>query len=1406
MSRMVVGEAAIGDLVQATGEGDEGSSVQVLVHRLESLSDAVEKSLPMHGGIVSPDAQIVPLKSFIHNLAPLVWDRGWQSYDMLIDSELRRRAVNLITHAKDWVLALCGINQLRELGDDLSSLSKHLANSKKRAIGLVPTFALLEEMSAATTETTQRLRELERAADQQARELQDDPAPQTGWDSEGATEAVQELIAAHSPAATEATDKEALRKWLQDLLQDEMPGAELKPYGSSASGLGLRAADLDLCLVMAHEDVQHDTDTNQETSEPESGHAREAQLVQRMADIVSSRAAQLDSLHEHIAVEVRASARVPILTLTVTGLPFFSAEQAAARRRQPFAGEDATASFDCDICVGHMLPQKNTALLRTYCDIDPRAKQLILAVKIWAKAAGVADSVNGTLASYSWSLLCVFFLQRCEPPVLPLLQSDELIGERWISTEHGCNTSFCGDAEEARAALSVHNSSNVGELLLGFFSFFGSLNFEKVVVSTRRGQLRPRKEEQRKTKWRMCIEDPFELEHDLGNVISCSTAQVEISKALREAAAALRRDEPRSALQPAKPCAVVRSCHNCCQVGHATRDCPHAHWPLQMLCFSCGQPGHKYTHCPEVEKGLKRTTSQIAKLNGMKPFPHDWNPQDEMQALPIPDVFDDEDEYFDTMYHNIKAEVSLMVRYAEPTDVVAEVCPMHGKHYVLRFPPSPDAENSWFNHLLRNDKGDFFVVRDEKPEEVVEYGGQPSMRLVMLAEMDFYPTGTLLGFRDYGFLGDLIGSYNAVSHLQEMHSEGEYVSELLPTILSAGRDVAPGEFAPNDGVVRGNTLQHEALATKLCNNMTVIQGPPGTGKTFLISKMLQCKIMAGTSALVTSVSNQAIDNLCEVLVRSCPDVRFCVLGNLRNFRSSGRDHLFRHSLEVQVAVELCGDELAELPLDQLLVFILSVGIDGMHTLGEDEDEQNSYNLRPPQHLPHHMRRPWALMQEAVETYRRGRKSDLEAQLEELQCDETAPVFPEQRSHRKDSLAQSIRECIECTGAMRTQALLHHLITDAESRVIDRCTAFVCTVGSIERAKNAKLEKKHIQTAIVDESSLLPEFAVPRLLVTRGIANLPAPWIKNLVLVGDHKQLASFSYGPSVDNGSLMQRVAEVSGCHMLEEQYRMDPAICGLVSELFYSGRLYTNANTAIERRKARQNGPDGQAQPVRLYDIVGEERHPQQHGGEKSMSWENVQEANAIVQWYTQRRNKGSRDRRSRNRKQTVLIICLYAAQVKLLKQLLPADTEYHDFSRYGKFRDKALKIVTVDSAQGSEAEIVALSCVRSNYSGSIGHAKNMKRACVALSRARGELHIFANVETMGSQRNRMWREVFELVEHPTDRSLCKDPYEQFQYLGFSYEDVEDADWPQLPSNRPRQIGLVDDLLDDDDGLAAAC
>lgn len=72
---------------------------------------------------------------------------------------------------------------------------------------------------------------------------------------------------------------------------------------------------------------------------------------------------------------------------------------------------------ECDICIEHALVQRNTLLLRTYAAVDSRAKQLLLAIKIWAKRAGVADASSGTLSSYGWALLGIFYLQvRAEHP------------------------------------------------------------------------------------------------------------------------------------------------------------------------------------------------------------------------------------------------------------------------------------------------------------------------------------------------------------------------------------------------------------------------------------------------------------------------------------------------------------------------------------------------------------------------------------------------------------------------------------------------------------------------------------------------------------------------------------------------------------------------------------------------------------------------------------------------------------------------------------------------------------------------------------------------------------------------------------------------------------------------------
>ena len=51
--------------------------------------------------------------------------------------------------------------------------------------------------------------------------------------------------------------------------------------------------------------------------------------------------------------------------------------------------------------------------------------------------------------------------------------------------------------------------------------------------------------------------------------------------------------------------------------------------------------------------------------------------------------------------------------------------------------------------------------------------------------------------------------------------------------------------------------------TGLARALEVVQGPPGTGKTRTIADILTCKLLPGHSAVCTSTSRQALDNLCE---------------------------------------------------------------------------------------------------------------------------------------------------------------------------------------------------------------------------------------------------------------------------------------------------------------------------------------------------------------------------------------------------------------------------------------------------------------------------------------------------------------------------------------------------------------
>ena len=68
----------------------------------------------------------------------------------------------------------------------------------------------------------------------------------------------------------------------------------------------------------------------------------------------------------------------------------------------------------------------NTRLLRAYSDLDERVPKLGIALKELAKVCDIGDASKGSLSSYSYIVMLIYFLQRISSPVLPFLQEVRL--------------------------------------------------------------------------------------------------------------------------------------------------------------------------------------------------------------------------------------------------------------------------------------------------------------------------------------------------------------------------------------------------------------------------------------------------------------------------------------------------------------------------------------------------------------------------------------------------------------------------------------------------------------------------------------------------------------------------------------------------------------------------------------------------------------------------------------------------------------------------------------------------------------------------------------------------------------------------------------------------------------------
>jgi hypothetical protein len=244
--------------------------------------------------------------------------------------------------------------------------------------------------------------------------------------------------------------------------------------------------------------------------------------------------------------------------------------------------------------------------------------------------------------------------------------------------------------------------------------------------------------------------------------------------------------------------------------------------------------------------------------------------------------------------------------------------------------------------------------------------------------------------------------------------------------------------------------------------------------------------------------------------------------------------------------------------------------------------------------------------------------------------------------------------------------------------------------------------------------------------------IPMSMGRKIILVGDHKQLPHMlepevlklirddpKYGDLNLDISLFEKLFSMfeSGIQpksiLLDTQYRMHPDICQFVSEAFYEGKL--KSGITAEDRVIPHKIFDGKA----LAYINVTKKHDTENGGQ---SKSRVSEARLIAK-DVEKVAKICPDK-------TIGVITFYSAQKDMLESEIGTVLNYSQLDK--------VEIGTVDSFQGKEFDFVFLSCVRSNTrkeeKDSVGFLTKPNRVCVSLSRAKYQLAVYADAETVNT------------------------------------------------------------------------
>lgn len=250
---------------------------------------------------------------------------------------------------------------------------------------------------------------------------------------------------------------------LEIALNGMFPKIQACLFGSSVNGYGKIGCDLDLILRL-HENSGEISDSrliyHTKMCLP-NGRSQTQRQMEAIGDIMHIFLPAINNVRKIL------NARVPIIKYNHECL-----------------------DLDIDFSMSNMTGFYMSELLYMYGELDERVKPLVFCIRKWASSTGLTNtSTPGRwITNFSLTVMVLFFLQNLNNPILPpmnVLMKAARPNDIRV-TEDNINCTFLRDLN--KLTFSSDNQESLHHLLLHFFEFYSTFNFQQHGISLIEGR------------------------------------------------------------------------------------------------------------------------------------------------------------------------------------------------------------------------------------------------------------------------------------------------------------------------------------------------------------------------------------------------------------------------------------------------------------------------------------------------------------------------------------------------------------------------------------------------------------------------------------------------------------------------------------------------------------------------------------------------------------------------------------------------------------------------------------------------------------------------------------------------------------------------------------------------------